>query len=91
MLVGVVGSGGTVVVNLGMRWKIEENNAQGKDLLGLDQYQVRAGWWSWSTASMAFVAFCAVAAHVGDADVEQRTNGRAVNIPDPFNPEQVAS
>jgi SRSO17 transposase len=25
----------------GMRRKIEENNAQGKDLLGLDQYQVR--------------------------------------------------
>jgi hypothetical protein len=25
----------------GMRWKIEENNGQGKDLLGLDQYQVR--------------------------------------------------
>jgi len=24
-----------------MRWKIEENNAQRKDLRGLDQYQVR--------------------------------------------------
>jgi SRSO17 transposase len=25
----------------GMRWKIEENNESGKDLLGLDEYQVR--------------------------------------------------
>ncbi len=25
----------------GMRWKIEENNEQGKDLLGLNEYQVR--------------------------------------------------
>ena len=24
-----------------MRWKIEENNEQGKDLLGLNEYQVR--------------------------------------------------
>jgi SRSO17 transposase len=30
----------------GMRWKIEENNEQGKDLLGLDQYQVRT-WTAW--------------------------------------------
>src|SRR4051794_15500407 len=30
----------------GMRWKIEENNGQGKDLLGLDQYQVRK-WTPW--------------------------------------------
>ena len=31
----------------GMRWKIEENNGQGKDLLGLDQYQVRK-WTPWT-------------------------------------------
>ena len=30
----------------GIRWRIEENNEQGKDLLGLDQYQVRK-WTPW--------------------------------------------
>jgi SRSO17 transposase len=45
----------------GMRWKIEENNAQGKDLLGLDQYQVRK-WTPWHrhvTACMLAHAFLA--------------------------------
>ena len=31
----------------GKRWKIEENDGQGKDLLGLDQYQVRK-WTPWT-------------------------------------------
>ncbi|MCA1674142.1 MAG: IS701 family transposase, partial [Actinobacteria bacterium] len=30
-----------LVAVAGMRWKIEENNEQGKDLLGLNEYQVR--------------------------------------------------
>jgi SRSO17 transposase len=30
-----------MVTAAGLRWKIEENNEHGKDLLGLDQYQVR--------------------------------------------------
>jgi hypothetical protein len=45
----------------GMRWKIEENNGQGKDLLGLDQYQVRK-WTPWHrhvTACMLAHAFLA--------------------------------
>ncbi|MEU7990604.1 IS701 family transposase [Streptosporangium canum] len=41
---------GTAVTELidtaGMRWKIEENNEHGKDLLGLTQYQVRK-WTPW--------------------------------------------
>jgi SRSO17 transposase len=46
----------------GMRWKIEENNEQGKDLLGLDQYQVRK-WTPWHrhvTSCMLAHAFLAV-------------------------------
>ena len=49
-----------------MRWKIEENNAQGKDLLGLDQYQVRK-WTPWHrhvTTCMLAHAFLA-ATHAG--------------------------
>lgn len=45
----------------GMRWKIEENNGHGKDLLGLDQYQVRK-WVPWHrhvTACMLAAAFLA--------------------------------
>jgi len=30
-----------LIAAAGMRWKIEENNEQGKDLLGLNEYQVR--------------------------------------------------
>jgi hypothetical protein len=30
----------------GTRWKIEENNEQGKDLIGIDQHQVRT-WTAW--------------------------------------------
>ena len=46
----------------GMRWKIEECNEQSKDLLGLDQYQVRT-WTSWHhfvTICMFAHAFLAV-------------------------------
>jgi SRSO17 transposase len=48
----------------GMRWKIEENNEHGKDLVGLDQYQVRK-WTPWHrhvTTCMLAVAFLAVTA-----------------------------
>jgi SRSO17 transposase len=48
----------------GMRWKIEENNEHGKDLLGLDQYQVRK-WTPWHrhvTTCMLAAAFLAVQA-----------------------------
>jgi SRSO17 transposase len=46
----------------GMRWKIEENNEQGKDLLGLDQYQVRTwtAWHHYVTACMFAHAFLVV-------------------------------
>ena len=46
----------------GQRWRIEENNSQGKDLFGLDRYQVRT-WTSWHrhvTSSMLVLAFLAV-------------------------------
>ena len=51
-----------------MRWTIEENNEQGKDLLGLDEYQVRK-WTPWHrhvTCCMLAHAFLAVThAHLG--------------------------
>ncbi|MGP3921540.1 IS701 family transposase [Nonomuraea sp. 10N515B] len=57
---------GTPVTELiklaGLRWKIEENNAQSKDLLGLTQYQVRK-WTPWHrhvTTVMLALAFLAV-------------------------------
>jgi SRSO17 transposase len=52
----------------GMRWKIEENNAQGKDLLGLDQYQVRK-WTPWhrhvTTCMLAHAFLAATRAQLG--------------------------
>ncbi|GAA2916025.1 IS701 family transposase [Streptosporangium fragile] len=56
----------------GMRWKIEENNEHGKDLLGLTSYQVRK-WTPWHrhvTITMLALAFLAVtrAALPADAD-----------------------
>ncbi|GAA1024859.1 hypothetical protein Aple_086940 [Acrocarpospora pleiomorpha] len=57
---------GTAITELiriaGMRWKIEENNEQGKDLLGLTQYQVRK-WTPWHrhvTTVMLALAFLTV-------------------------------
>ncbi|MCZ4513978.1 hypothetical protein O3Q52_38765 [Streptomyces sp. ActVer] len=37
---------GAVIAQAGIRWKIEEDNEQGKQLTGLDQYQVRK-WIPW--------------------------------------------
>ncbi|MFC4063286.1 IS701 family transposase [Planomonospora corallina] len=56
----------------GMRWKIEENNEHGKDLLGLTSYQVRK-WTPWHrhvTIAMLALAFLAAmrAALPADAD-----------------------
>jgi SRSO17 transposase len=52
----------------GMRWKIEENNGQGKDLLGLDQYQVRK-WTLWhrhvSACMLAHAFLAATRAKLG--------------------------
>lgn len=69
-----------LVAVAGMRWKIEENNAQGKDLLGLDQYQVRK-WTPWHrhvTTCMLAQAFLAVTrARLGKAPrPRQRTPTR---------------
>jgi SRSO17 transposase len=53
---------GELIGTAGMRWKIEENNEHGKDLLGLDQYQVRK-WVPWHrhvTTCMLAAAFLAV-------------------------------
>jgi SRSO17 transposase len=52
----------TLIQVAGTRWKIEENNEQGKDLIGLDQHQVRT-WTAWHhtiTACMFAHAFLAV-------------------------------
>jgi hypothetical protein len=52
----------TLIRVAGTRWKIEENNEQGKDLIGLDQHQVRT-WTAWHhtiTACMFAHAFLAV-------------------------------
>jgi SRSO17 transposase len=52
----------TLIMIAGTRWKIEENNEQGKDLIGLDQHQVRT-WTAWHhmvTVCMFAHAFLAV-------------------------------
>lgn len=52
----------TLITISGTRWKIEENNEQGKDLIGLDQHQVRT-WTAWHhmvTVCMFAHAFLAV-------------------------------
>ena len=64
-----------------MRWKIEENNAQGKDLLGLDQYQVRK-WTPWHrhvTTCMLAHAFLAAT----------RTTLENTNLGKPHPPREV--
>jgi len=51
-----------LIVQAGVRWKIEENNEDGKQLVGLDQYQVRK-WTSWHrhiTCAMLAQAFLVV-------------------------------
>ncbi len=61
----------TLIRIAGTRWKIEENNEQGKDLIGLDQHQVRT-WTAWHhtiTACMFAHAFLAVQ----HADLHTRT------------------
>ncbi|GAA2909481.1 IS701 family transposase [Streptosporangium fragile] len=52
----------TLISAAGMRWKIEENNEHGKDLLGLTEYQVRTweGWHRHVTAVMLALAFLTV-------------------------------
>jgi SRSO17 transposase len=50
------------IVQAGVRWKVEEDNEQGKQLTGLDQYQVRkwTPWHRWITCVMLAHAFLAV-------------------------------
>lgn len=67
------GTSATEMVTVtGMRWTIEDCNGEGKDLLGLDQYQVRK-WTPWHrhvTCCMLAHAFLAVqAARLGKAGV----------------------
>ena len=63
----------------GMRWKIEENNAQGKDLLGLDQYQVRK-WIPWhrhvSACMLAHAFLAATRANLGKQHPPQEVPAR---------------
>jgi SRSO17 transposase len=69
-----------MVTAAGLRWKIEENNEHGKDLLGLDQYQVRK-WiptFRHVTACVLAHAFLAVTratlgkAHMSASDTHRR-------------------
>ncbi|MBB4937098.1 SRSO17 transposase [Streptosporangium album] len=79
---------GTAVTELinaaGMRWKIEENNEQGKDLLGLTQYQVRK-WTPWHrhvTTAMLAPAFLAVTrARLPDDTAADATAACAIDQP----------
>lgn len=50
------------VAQAGIRWQVEEDNEQGKQLTGLDQYQVRKWmpWHRWITCVMLAHAFLAV-------------------------------
>lgn len=71
---------GTAVTDLidaaGMRWKIEENNEHGKDLLGLTQYQVRK-WTPWHrhvTIAMLALAFLAVTRAALPIDADEATD-----------------
>jgi SRSO17 transposase len=77
----------TLIRVAGTRWKIEENNEQGKDLIGIDQHQVRT-WTAWHhtiTACMFAQAFIAVqhaglhdtatSADTGDTPVGEKDAG----------------
>ena len=52
----------TIMHWLGLRWSVEEEDKQGKDLFGLDGYQVRkwVSWYRHVTSSMLARAFTAV-------------------------------
>jgi SRSO17 transposase len=52
----------TIMRWLGLRWSVEEDNKQGKDVFGLDGYQVRkwVSWYRHVTCSMLAHAFTAV-------------------------------
>ncbi|MEU7003662.1 IS701 family transposase [Nonomuraea sp. NPDC046570] len=57
----------------GLRWKIEENNEQSKDFLGLTQYQVRR-WTPWHrhvTTVMLALAFLAVTQAALPPDIDE--------------------
>ncbi|MGJ6965147.1 IS701 family transposase [Streptosporangium sp. G11] len=60
----------------GLRWKIEENNETGKDLLGLTEYQVRKwdGWHRHVTTAMLALAFLAASR----ADLDGQTTPEPV-------------
>lgn len=67
-----------IIAVAGMRWKIEDCNGETKDLLGLDQYQVRK-WTPWHrhvTTCMFAHAFLAVqAASLGKAQTLEERKG----------------
>lgn len=62
-----------VIDAAGMRWKIEENNETGKDLLGLTEYQVRKwdGWYRHVSTAMLAPAFLAVMRAILPADADE--------------------
>jgi SRSO17 transposase len=69
-----------MVAVAGMRWKIEENNEQGKDLIGLDQYQVRTwtAWHHYVTVAMFAHAFLVVQrARLASAHSQEPTTDQA--------------
>jgi SRSO17 transposase len=78
---------GTLIRVAGTRWKIEENNEQGKDLIGLDQHQVRT-WTAWHhtiTACMFAHAFLVVqhADLHADTATSTETVGDPTSDPEP--------
>ncbi|GAB2940492.1 hypothetical protein ACFMQL_14585 [Nonomuraea fastidiosa] len=66
----------------GLRWKVEENNEAGKDLLGLTDYQVRTwvGWHRHVTTVMLALAFLAVSRRPARGACPQRA-GDVHHIP----------
>ncbi|WP_347176771.1 hypothetical protein [Parafrankia sp. EAN1pec] len=67
-----------MVAGAGSRWTIEEDNGHGKDILGLDQYQVRK-WTPWHrhiTISMLAQAFLAATRAGLGKDPEPREAAR---------------
>jgi SRSO17 transposase len=88
---------GTPVTELitvaGLRWKIEENNETGKDLLGLTEYQVRKwdGWHRHVTTAMLALAFLAVSrAHLDGQIIPEPVPPAADQGKDPHHQESLS-
>lgn len=84
---------GAAIDQAGIRWKIEEDNEQGKQLAGLDQYQVRK-WIPWHrsvTCTMLAHAFLTVQRALHLNPHAARTNDEPVDPHDTPGPEEPPS